>query len=323
MSQNDSTFGCLFISVIFTSALWGVGCLQLYLYYEKYWKTDQPWLKTYILLIWIMDTVHQALVSHFNYVYFVKGIANISLRDGRPKTGADTIVFTALIDAMIQSILIRRAWYLSSKNNILAGVLSAAVLAQFSLTLTYYGQVINLNRIAQLDDAIHTELAMTGVAVFTDTLLAVVLIWLLRKARSGFRRSDSIVNRLVMYIVGSSLVTAMCVIVALISAAVAPHSFIYLLADLVIPKLYFNCMLASLNARSRLRETLENGETDISICLENVASVTSGGLDTPSATSQKASSPTAMECRIGIGSGLNSEQRVVRAQSKIHYPVGV
>lgn len=125
--------------------------------------------------------------------------------------------------------------------------------------------MISFTRIAQLDEAIRIELAMTGVAVFTDTLLAVILIWLLRKARSGFRRSDSVVNRLVMYIVGSSLITAICVVAALISAAVAPHALVYLLFDLVIPKrrfllgmcsghglivhsiaVYFNCMLASL-----------------------------------------------------------------------------
>ena len=105
--------------------------------------------------------------------------------------------------------------------------------------MTYYARVISFTRIAQLDEAIRIELAMTGVAVFTDTLLAVILIWLLRKARSGFRRSDSVVNRLVMYIVGSSLITAICVVAALISAAVAPHALVYLLFDLVIPKRRF------------------------------------------------------------------------------------
>lgn len=32
-----------------------------------------------MLLIWVLDTAHQALVVHFNYVYFVKGLLDPDL----------------------------------------------------------------------------------------------------------------------------------------------------------------------------------------------------------------------------------------------------
>ena len=32
-----------------------------------------------MLLIWVLDTAHQALVVHFNFVYFVKGLLDPDL----------------------------------------------------------------------------------------------------------------------------------------------------------------------------------------------------------------------------------------------------
>ncbi|KAL5478274.1 hypothetical protein ACEPAI_2458 [Sanghuangporus weigelae] len=75
------TWGCFFLALPITSVLWGIGCLQLYLYYEKYWETDQRWFKLYILIIWILDTVHQVFVVVFEYVYFVKTILDPESRN--------------------------------------------------------------------------------------------------------------------------------------------------------------------------------------------------------------------------------------------------
>lgn len=143
------------------------------------------------------------------------------------------------------------------------GALIIAVLAQFALALVYVVQVAPINGIALLHEVAPLELVMGAVMAFTDTFIAVVLVWLLLKSRSGLKKSDSIVHRLVIYILGSGFATAVCMIVALISAAVAPHSFIYFLCDLLVPKcqwsnswsritdnghplaVYFNCLLAS------------------------------------------------------------------------------
>ncbi|KAL5520653.1 hypothetical protein ACEPAF_2654 [Sanghuangporus sanghuang] len=95
------------------------------------------------------------------------------------------------------------------------------------------------------------------------------MIWLLWNSRPGVKRTDTIVNRLIAYAIGSGLVTALWVIVALIAAQVKPHSFVYLLVDLVLPKLYFNSVLASLNARSALRDTLMNEEISIDVHFGN------------------------------------------------------
>ncbi|OCB91616.1 hypothetical protein A7U60_g1115 [Sanghuangporus baumii] len=320
-SQVDSTFGCLFIAVILTSALWGVGCLQFYLYCEKYWKTERRWLKVYMSLLWILDTVNQAFISNDTYVLFVKGIANPALLARNSKSGSATSILTAFIDAMVQAIFIQRAWYLSDKNRILAGVSSAAVLVQFALTMTFFGRIVGVTDITLIAKSIPIELASAVVGALTDTFLAVTLVWLLRKGRSGFRRSDSIVNRLVTYTVGSGLVTAICALFALISAAVAPHSFVYMLAGLLTSKLYFNCLLASLNARSSLRAAANQESGGLSIHLENSSSSIAGESNHSASDLNKASISKAIECRVNIDIETGTDRTTVN--SSVYAALGI
>ena len=154
---------------------------------------------------------------------------------------------------MVQILFVRRAWYckhfsntqflfqsdvyeVSQKNRILTGILCADVLTQFVIAVVYYARIYNLSSWTQFSDVVHTEFAMNCISAFTDTLLGVVVVWLLWRSRSGIRRTDSLINRLVMYMVGSGLVTSIFTVLALVSARVAPNSLIYLLADLVFPK---------------------------------------------------------------------------------------
>ncbi|OCB90408.1 hypothetical protein A7U60_g2419 [Sanghuangporus baumii] len=299
-SGEERKFGCLFLSVIFSTALWGVGCLQLYYYYDKFWATDPRWLKVYIFLLWMVDTAQQALRLEINYVFFVKGIADPTLLNHLPRTFAWSGILVAIVDAMVQVLFVRRAWHLSNKSCILSAVLFIFVLGQFAATMIYSARLYSFSQLSQVKEAIHVELAMNCIMAFTDTMLALVLIYLLWKGRSGIKRTNSVVNRLITYTVGSGLVMALCMIAALIAAQAAPNSFIYLVIDESLPKLYFNCLLASLNSRESLRGLLQNGIDGRSLCLED-RSVLSRRAPDQSASFSKTSSPRAIECRVDIG----------------------
>ncbi|KAL5478257.1 hypothetical protein ACEPAI_2441 [Sanghuangporus weigelae] len=257
-TQLKSTFGSLFFSVVLGSALWGAASLQLYYYCEKFWETDHNYLKAYVVLLWSLDTIHQGLLIEFNYVYFVNGIADPTLLTYLPKEIGINGFIIGVIDAMVQFFFLRRVWCISNQNWKLTGILFALVMVQLVLTATYCVNLVKMSLMKELVRLTHFEIVMNSSAVFADIPLAISMIWLLKKNRSGVRRTDSIVNRLVRLTIGSGLVTALWAIVAVIGASASPHSLISLSADLIFPKLYFNCMMASLNARSNLRESLHS-----------------------------------------------------------------
>ena len=125
---------------------------------------------------------------------------------------------------------------MSKRNVILTGVLLFFVVGQFVMNMTYTGLIWKSEQLTDLSRYLDMELALNCVIAFTDTLLAGVLIWLLWQSRSGFHRSDSIINRLVAYTVGSGFVTSVWMIFAVIAVAVAPNSLIYAIAVLCLPK---------------------------------------------------------------------------------------
>ncbi|KAL5520619.1 hypothetical protein ACEPAF_2620 [Sanghuangporus sanghuang] len=273
----------------------------------KFWKTDQRWHRVYVCLTWMLDTAHQVLLLLYTYGVFVKGIIDAAYYIRFPKynhvsatfgdastyqrfphrTMTNTGILAAIVDAMVQIIFVRRAWYLSQRSIILTGLLSIAVLGQFAMNVVYYGLIYNETELFQLSEYLDIEKALNCVIAFTDTLLSVVLIWLLRKSRSGFQRSDSIINHLIMYTVGSGFVTSIWMVMALVGVGVAPHSLIYALADMVLPKLYLNCMLASLNARSSLRAVNDNQVDGMNIRFQDLSTTSAGRVNFTADTSRK------------------------------------
>lgn len=151
----------------------------------------------------------------------------------------------------------------SRKNYVLTGTLSALVLTQFAITVTYFGQVYHITQASELIRFINTERAAMIIFVVVDTIIAVVLSFLLYRMRSGVKKTDSIVKRLILYTISTGLITSLWGVVGLVGAFVRPNSFIYLLVDLVFPKcafspyessarpltlfpiVYLNCILAS------------------------------------------------------------------------------
>ncbi|EJC99656.1 uncharacterized protein FOMMEDRAFT_148554 [Fomitiporia mediterranea MF3/22] len=296
----DSTYGCLFLAGIFSSVLWGGCCLQLYYYYEKYWKTEKLWLKLYTLVVWILDVVHQILLMKALYMYFVKEFGNFEFITRPQHLIFDEAPISAVINAMVQSIFVARVWHLSNKSKLLTAFLIILIAAQFTITLVYFGQIYNFTDFAQLFSVLNTERAMNAQVVVTDTCIATSLIVLLWRSRSGFRRTDSIINRLVMYTISTGLLTSLVGVVGLVGAQVQPASLIYLLADLIMPKTYVNSLLATLNARSGLRNRLTEDQGLQSIHLENLASIRNGSSINSNVGSRKISRSRGIECRVEI-----------------------
>ena len=69
---------------------------------------------------------------------------------------------------------------------------------------------------------------MYAMTAFTEIFLAVALVVLLRSNRVGFKQSDSVIDRLVLYTVSSGAATALNAIAAIVAAAAFPSSFMHL-----------------------------------------------------------------------------------------------
>ncbi|KAF8308149.1 hypothetical protein DL93DRAFT_2087288 [Clavulina sp. PMI_390] len=92
-------------------------------------------------------------------------------------------------------------------------------------------------------------------APVTDLFIAGLLVYFLRKSRTGFRKTDSMLNRLALLVIQTGAITALG---AMLGLLLFPD-FIHLLFIFTLPSSYGVCLLASLNARAAWSFSL-NGE---------------------------------------------------------------
>ncbi|KAH8990311.1 hypothetical protein EDB92DRAFT_1865779 [Lactarius akahatsu] len=79
----DNVLGVFFLGVIFSSIIYSVVWLQVYSYFSQHCKGDGLFLKCFVTLLLILDTLHLALSIH---AFYVDGITNFGdyLADLRP-----------------------------------------------------------------------------------------------------------------------------------------------------------------------------------------------------------------------------------------------
>ncbi|EMD32316.1 hypothetical protein CERSUDRAFT_58868, partial [Gelatoporia subvermispora B] len=101
-----------------------------------------------------------------------------------------------------------------------------------------------------------------GSSVIVDILLACSLTILLRRCHTGFSRTDSVIQILVIYSVNSGVLTSLCATICFVCFVTMQSNFIFLAVYFVLPKLLLNSLLATLNAGYMLRKA---GNTNVGL----------------------------------------------------------
>ncbi|PIL32312.1 hypothetical protein GSI_05558 [Ganoderma sinense ZZ0214-1] len=104
--------------------------------------------------------------------------------------------------------------------------------------------------------------ARNAAATVTDVLLTTILVYSLHKSRTGIKRTDSMINVLIMYAVNTGLLTSAFNILCLVFGFLFPQSFTYAAVDLVSSRLYASSLLAALNSRKIVSDIGSSHITD-------------------------------------------------------------
>lgn len=142
-----------------------------------------------------------------------------------------------------------RVWKLSRGNVALTGLIILLVLAEFGAVSVFMGLACRAPAYASIANLWELSITVNALAAAGDVLLAATLCSLLHRSRTGYRRSDSMINRLILFSVNSGIVISLCALGSLISLLASRDSFWHMAFFTCIPRLYTNTLLASLNSR--------------------------------------------------------------------------
>ncbi|KAF8328508.1 hypothetical protein F5887DRAFT_1143082 [Amanita rubescens] len=316
LESPGNTLGAPFIGVVVASTLLGVSLIQAWHYYTD--QNDRWPLKTLVSAVIICEVVHQALITHTIYTYLVAYF--------REAAQIGNIVWSIIVCLLVQSFLTMRLWRLSNHNIWVTSIIVALVIAEFACIVVYAGLALSMETFLQVANLKRLSIAINALAAAGDVSIAAVLCTLLHKSRTGFHRSNTMINRLILFSVNTSLLTSLCALASLISIVVAGESFIYIAFFFCSGRLYTNSLLATLNAREMIRgaESFQSIGKDHSFSLRDTPKTTTIGskgtgdisirIDTTKATESDTNLASRDTRRSSLELGMNEKEGSINGE---------
>lgn len=104
------------------------------------------------------------------------------------------------------------------------------------MTIIYFGKSIGIEFAVEIETIVAIARAVTSISAVTDSVIAASMVFLLMRSRTGFAQTDSLVQRIVIYTMGTGLTTGICEITSFILAFASPTTFFYIAFFLALPK---------------------------------------------------------------------------------------
>ncbi|VDC03992.1 unnamed protein product [Peniophora sp. CBMAI 1063] len=265
----DETMGAFYIGVVFSASLYGVTCLQTYHYYHSY-PGDALYMKALVGIVFLLDTLHQVLISHAVYIYLVTNYFNPAILTTVVWSVVAEVMVNGVMALLVQFFFVFRAWKLSNGNWFLSAPIAAMSLAEFGVITAYVIKAAPFTNYAQAASLKSISLTVNALTAITDVAIALVLCYLLQQSRTGFKRSDTLITKLIIFTVNTGLLTSLDAIASLVSYAASPNTFLYICFFFALGRLYSNSLLATLNVRRSLSGGSSAGVESTSISLQGV-----------------------------------------------------
>lgn len=258
----DLTLGPMLIGLLLATFLFGVECVQVYMYFRDFPK-DPNYLKFVVTTVWVTDLAHQGCTMHSAYWLLIQNFGNPNLMISPvPLTFVLPILLSAIIVLLVQGFFAHRLWK-STNKTILCSIFGAMVLARFIVTSFISGSAVNLQSFTQFlreFKPLITAAWVSGAGV--DILMSASLCYDLHTRRSGFARTSRLIDRLIVWCVATGLLTSIYALIIAICFLTMPNYLIWEALYIALSRFFANTLLASLNARKSIRRMESQNTTN-------------------------------------------------------------
>jgi hypothetical protein len=240
-------FGPMLIGAFLNSMLFGVLVLQMFIYYRTY-RRDSPWLRYFILYLFILETVNTAADMWLVYQPLVEEYALPSATQFFPWMLAADPVITVLISTPIQIFIAWRIMIISRSKPIPV-IICVLGLVAFAGAIWLTVTVIRVRQFSRKPDLHNPALVWLLASAVADVVITSALVYSLSQRKTGIDSTDGAIDRIVKLTIQTGLVTAIFATLDVIFFLAIPHSTLNFTFDFSLSKLYSNALLSTLNAR--------------------------------------------------------------------------
>ncbi|KAI0651201.1 hypothetical protein C8Q79DRAFT_18240 [Trametes meyenii] len=243
----DNTLGAWLLGTCFGLIMQGMIYHQAYQYYRLY-PNDRIILKLWVVVVVFIETVNSALTIHTSYVYLITNYSNPASLLGPPVWSLSILPIPASFAALVSQTFFARRVYLFGPRRGRIAVVTAAMtcyLGFFGIFAALSVRTFHTNDFQEFLKfswmaSVGSSLLMVG-----DFMTTAVLIFTLRRSRTGVTRTDSLLDLLIMYAISTGLLICIFNILNVAFAIAEPDNLIYTAISMVLAKLYANTFLVA------------------------------------------------------------------------------
>ncbi|KAJ6572237.1 hypothetical protein B0H19DRAFT_1256134 [Mycena capillaripes] len=241
----NTTIGALQIGVLVSYVLFGVITTQTYVYYTRF-PEDSGKLKALVGFVWAHPLrVHDIQLSYTNPER-IFGVV--------PKSLDAAIFFYGVISACVQGFFTFRIYAFSKPLYIPILCLTMALFPLLGNTVIFVGALkITSSARAELQRGWFFTSTWCIAAANDLIITATLVILLLRQRPNAHRRTEALMDKLIVWTIETGMLTSASSIVILACFLTMKLNFIWVGLAAVAPRVFSNSLLASLNSRATLR----------------------------------------------------------------------
>lgn len=219
---------------------------QVYLYFATF-KRDPLWIRIFVLVLFLADTVNVAfmwtymydsLVLHFNDAEFLRHANWVFSTDP---------AMVSIISSMVQCFF---AFRVRTLRRSIWPALVIVVLALASL-IGGLATAVAVKFVPTFEEFQKFKIPVTiwlVAAALCDIVITSLLVDFLMKHKTGFEKTDTKLDRLMKLIIQTGMATCICAVIDCILFLVDPTG-LHLIFNLPLANLYSNALMSTLNAR--------------------------------------------------------------------------
>ncbi|KAI0712584.1 hypothetical protein C8Q76DRAFT_490264 [Earliella scabrosa] len=244
----DNTYGAILMGSNISLILYGFNLHQAYRYFRQF-PNDSRFVKLVVWLVLGLESMNSAFYMHISYNHLVTNYFNpIELTFA--SWSLDSMPMAAGLSIMTsQCFFIRRVYKLGGISRVVAYLAMILLVVEFAFCMAATVEAFIQPSFEAYRSVTWLISAAFGVIVLTDGMLTATLIVALRNCRTGFRRTDSLIDILVLYAITTGALTTVVNLAAFFFALILPDNLIYVGVNIVAGKLYVLSLFAALNSR--------------------------------------------------------------------------
>ncbi|KAI0727800.1 hypothetical protein C8Q72DRAFT_426410 [Fomitopsis betulina] len=208
----NQTVGYIFVGLAFELLFYGVSLAQTTYYYYEY-PRDHFYIRALVAIVWTLDTVRTGCDLQFLWAYLVDSHANLAGMTKFTKPAIAEFFFAGLITLIVQLYYIFSIWhFMTAKWPRIVLTVSMVLFALLSFCgglVSVYDFTPDPELSATLDHMKIPASIQTVSAVVTDVYIAIALTIILRKKRTGFSGTNSLITILVAFAIQRGVLTAL------------------------------------------------------------------------------------------------------------------